>query len=87
MGFSSFWFLGMKERKGRGGEEVGVGSLVEARGRGGYGVTGAATATATIANTIRALFGSGTRERAFPIYLCAEPRRSGCTAAERRVLL
>ena len=45
-----------------------------ARGRGRYVVTGAATATATIINMVRALFGSGTRERAFPIYLCGEPR-------------
>ena len=37
-------------------------------------MTGAVTATAKIANMVRALFGSGTRERAFPIYLCREPR-------------
>lgn len=75
------------EGKGRGGEEVGVGSLMGAWGGGRYVVTGAATATITIANMARALFGSGNRERAFPIYLCGEPRWSGCAAAEGRVLL
>lgn len=72
------------EGEGRGGEEVGLGSLMGARGGGRYGVTGAvtATATATIANMVRALFGSGTRERVFLVYLCGEPRRSGCAAAE-----
>ena len=63
-----------REEEGRGGEEVGVWSLMGTRGGGRYGVTGAATATATatIANMGRALFGSGTRERAFLIYLRGE---------------
>ena len=37
-----------KGRKGRKGEEVGVGGLMEARGGGRYGVTGAATVVAEI---------------------------------------